>query len=358
MRRSRRRTSRRALAVSLMQATAAMSGPTGMARAVASPAIHIDIDSALGAPGDTVSISVSLDASGQSVAATANDIEFNKLVLDLDPASCRIASQLDQPLTVSVLAANSKSETLRVFVQAAPNANPIPDGLLYTCTFHIAPTALPGSYSLTNRHVMAFGPSGHKLAPVTGANGMVNVSLVIVATPTPTPTSSPTTTPEPTGTPTVTPTPVRCPPDLLLVPAAAPAGSKVQLSGRCAVAHTLQAKIFFDATLVATLAIGPAGPYGTTFSVPFSLAPGVHEVRVVAVDQLAGGTFEVTPTCLGDCNGDDRITVDELLTMLDIVLGKAPASACEAGDLNHDAQITIDEVLAAVNNALTRCPLG
>lgn len=60
--------------------------------------------------------------------------------------------------------------------------------------------------------------------------------------------------------------------------------------------------------------------------------------------------------CVGDCNSDTQVTVDELLTMVNTALGNAEVTACEAGDANHDAQITIDEILTAVNNALNGCP--
>jgi hypothetical protein len=50
------------------------------------------------------------------------------------------------------------------------------------------------------------------------------------------------------------------------------------------------------------------------------------------------------------------VTVDELLTMVNIALGTADVSACTAGDANRDGQVTIDEILAAVNAELTGCP--
>ncbi len=59
--------------------------------------------------------------------------------------------------------------------------------------------------------------------------------------------------------------------------------------------------------------------------------------------------------CAGDCGGDEHVTVDELLTMVNIALGNADVSGCEAGDLNQDGQITVDEILTAVNNALNAC---
>lgn len=61
------------------------------------------------------------------------------------------------------------------------------------------------------------------------------------------------------------------------------------------------------------------------------------------------------PPCTGDCNGDPEVTVDEILTMVNIALGNGQVSDCRAGDANHDNQITVDEILTAVNNALNGC---
>ncbi len=61
-------------------------------------------------------------------------------------------------------------------------------------------------------------------------------------------------------------------------------------------------------------------------------------------------------TCVGDCGNDDQVTVDEILTMVNIALGNVDVSECDAGDLSQDGQITVDEILTAVNNALNGCP--
>lgn len=67
-----------------------------------------------------------------------------------------------------------------------------------------------------------------------------------------------------------------------------------------------------------------------------------------------------TPTpgatvCVGDCSGDGDVTVDEILTMVNIALGTGTTAACPAGDANLDGDITVDEILTAVNNALSGC---
>ena len=69
------------------------------------------------------------------------------------------------------------------------------------------------------------------------------------------------------------------------------------------------------------------------------------------------GTVTIkAPACVGDCNNSTDVTVDELLTMVNIALGNADISTCLAGDPNNDQQVTIDEILTAVGNALNGCP--
>jgi hypothetical protein len=60
-------------------------------------------------------------------------------------------------------------------------------------------------------------------------------------------------------------------------------------------------------------------------------------------------------SCVGDCSGDGAVTIDELLSMVNIALGTA-SSTCAAGDADGDGQITINEILMAVNAALSGCP--
>ena len=62
--------------------------------------------------------------------------------------------------------------------------------------------------------------------------------------------------------------------------------------------------------------------------------------------------------CVGDCSADGVVTVDELLTMIDIALGQQPVTSCDAGDLSRDGQISVDEVITAVGFALSGCPQG
>jgi len=63
-----------------------------------------------------------------------------------------------------------------------------------------------------------------------------------------------------------------------------------------------------------------------------------------------------TEVCLGDCNGSGDVTVDELLTMVNIAQDTDELSSCPEADHNHDGSVTIDEIVAAVANAFDGCP--
>jgi hypothetical protein len=62
--------------------------------------------------------------------------------------------------------------------------------------------------------------------------------------------------------------------------------------------------------------------------------------------------------CVGDCNADGMVTVDELLQGVNSALGNTPVTACTAVDVNDDGEVTINELLAAVNATLNGCPLN
>lgn len=60
-------------------------------------------------------------------------------------------------------------------------------------------------------------------------------------------------------------------------------------------------------------------------------------------------------TCIGDCDSMGNVTVDEIVTMVDLGLTGGSAR-CMKGDGNSDGSITVDEIITAVNNALIGCP--
>jgi hypothetical protein len=60
-------------------------------------------------------------------------------------------------------------------------------------------------------------------------------------------------------------------------------------------------------------------------------------------------------SCVGDCDANAAVTVDELVTLVNVALGNMAVSVCPLGDANSDEKITVDEILQAVSNALYGC---
>jgi hypothetical protein len=109
---------------------------------------------------------------------------------------------------------------------------------------------------------------------------------------------------------------------------------------------------------VITFAFSIVPPYTCRGVAVVSCTPGLVDLTNGAIGQSRVTTvvsFDAPSTCVGDCNGDHQVTVDELPTMVNIALGNAPVMTCAAGDANHDNEITIDEILTALNNALNGC---
>jgi hypothetical protein len=95
--------------------------------------------------------------------------------------------------------------------------------------------------------------------------------------------------------------------------------------------------------------------------------PGLYTVLVSACARPVAGPYVVAwkPTscpvvagCPGDCSGDGRVTVDELVTGVNIALGELDPAECSPLDVNSDGKISVDELVAAVNSALHGCTAG
>ena len=75
----------------------------------------------------------------------------------------------------------------------------------------------------------------------------------------------------------------------------------------------------------------------------------------------ATATATVTATtaaaCTGDCSGDGAVTVDEVVTGINIALGNVAMAECSRFDANGDGLVTVDEIVRAVNAGLGGCPL-
>ena len=59
--------------------------------------------------------------------------------------------------------------------------------------------------------------------------------------------------------------------------------------------------------------------------------------------------------CVGDCGGDNSVSIAELITGVNIALGLKPLTTCSPFDRNGDHRVTVDELIAAVGSALAGC---
>lgn len=78
----------------------------------------------------------------------------------------------------------------------------------------------------------------------------------------------------------------------------------------------------------------------------------------VLVAMCAGillSTVASAQSCPGDLNGDQQVTIDELVRGVNAALSGCDGAPPCAGDLNGDRQVTIDELVRAVNTALGGC---
>ncbi len=75
---------------------------------------------------------------------------------------------------------------------------------------------------------------------------------------------------------------------------------------------------------------------------------------------LAGGialahAVAAQSPCIGDCNGDGTVRINELISGVAIALGSAPAGDCLAIDADDDGQVRVNELILAVSSALEGC---
>jgi hypothetical protein len=56
-----------------------------------------------------------------------------------------------------------------------------------------------------------------------------------------------------------------------------------------------------------------------------------------------------------DCDGDNRVSIGELVTGINIALGTADLSVCRAIDRGADGEVTVDDLVAAIGDALNGC---
>lgn len=87
-----------------------------------------------------------------------------------------------------------------------------------------------------------------------------------------------------------------------------------------------------------------------------SFGCGLLAAGLVAAVCSIGPAAARAAACVGDCSGDGKVTVDELVCGVNIALGASPAGDCPGFD-RGDGRVTVDDLVVGVNHALANCQL-
>jgi hypothetical protein len=367
----------------------------------------IELGAAAGARGQRVSVAATLRTMGASVLGTQNRISFDRqtpiVANEQGTPDCAVNPAIDKSATgfrYLPLGCDPAAdcESVRVFVLAFDNLDPIPDGAeLYTCAVGIAEDAAAGPHLLVNTETNASAANGGVIE-TSGTDGMVTVSTGPVAS------IDIGTVAGTAGTTVSVPVmlhlldagaqgaAVRH--DLAFDPltpiAAAPSGDPA-----CAVAAELHHEGTFtflpagctpgtDCSGIRAM-VAPAGEadaipdgarlyscdvaidasalgtYALVADMPSALGLDARPLPVIASDgavDVSAAPPPPPPICVGDCNGDGGVVINELLIGVNIAADRAPLSTCALLDVDDDGAVKVNELIRAVNNALNGCPSG
>ena len=261
-----RRTARRFLAGSAM---AAMLGAALLVSATAGVAqtAQLSVVGGTGLPGGTVAVSLQLAGDTDNAGVSADlDIAFPTDQVEFFPPvaqNCQVAQRIQS--THQVGGTVPQPGLLRVSVFDPTGLDPLGDGEIATCNFHILDGVEAGTAALTVQFAELRGAQGD--IPVDGVDG----SIAITTQGPPTATSTPSVQATATATPT-TPTTV----------IATPTATPTTPGGTPATATTTPTM----GTEIATPTVTPTTPGGTP--------PTATATRTTSGTQ--GGTATITPT--------------------------------------------------------------
>jgi hypothetical protein len=115
--------------------------------------------------------------------------------------------------------------------------------------------------------------------------------------------------------------------------------------------------VYFDDEMIGWVSGETGGDYQNLVKIPPHASVGSHELRIGETFVRSSTTFEVTQArqCVGDCNGDAGVTIDELIAGVNILLARSPLDACMQFDANADATVSVAELIAAIAGGLGGC---
>ncbi|MFQ5667115.1 MAG: lysyl oxidase family protein [Candidatus Binatia bacterium] len=330
----------------------------------------------------TDSTATPAETAAPTLTATPSVTAMSPATVTATPSRTATATQLANPPTVA--ATSSPTQTL-----------PPTDAPTATFSASDTPTRAPSDTPTerpTDTPSRTFTPSSTvTLTQTATASPTVAVTRPPTATPSPsftltptvTPTEAPTLTPVPTASPsptktrTLTPrptsswTPARTPSEVpTLMPTRTASASRTPTVSFTPVPQSTHTPTVRPTAPSTSTATATATPSNTGTAPAPSPAPTNTPTTVPALPPTRTPTGAETPTvpvtptrkatasaaCGGDCDHSGYVTVDEIVTMVNVALGLAPASACPAGGGDGGGTIEIDEIVSAVLHALGGCP--
>jgi len=93
----------------------------------------------------------------------------------------------------------------------------------------------------------------------------------------------------------------------------------------------------------------------TATPTPSPSASATASTPAATTTAVATATPTDVPLCAGDCDGDGRVGIDEIVTAVRIALGLASPDRCVAVDGNGDATVVVAELIRSIGNALDGC---
>lgn len=114
--------------------------------------------------------------------------------------------------------------------------------------------------------------------------------------------------------------------------------------------------------------VAPGDQAGREYSISFKITTSSdHYVESPPIQArvLAVAAPEDTPTptpsptpmaCPGDCDRDDVVAADELVTAVALAIGDPGAAPCDAADIDRNSTVSIGEIQMSIDMALHGCP--
>jgi hypothetical protein len=195
-------------------------------------------------------------------------------------------------------------------------------------------------------------------SPASGSPTPTPTPTVTVPPPTATPTA---TAPPPTATatqppPTATRTATAPPTATVTVPPATVTRTATPTATTTQPAPTSTSTSTLPPTATAT---APLPTATMTAAVPSATATSPVATATTGTEATPTPTAGVTGTpesiCIGDCDNNLTVTATELVSGIDIVLGKVPLANCMAFDPNHTGKVTVVQLAQGVEAALNGC---